>query len=290
MSGNSAEPGRTVASKTVAILKALSAGRGYTLSNLALQTRLPVSTAYRLLHDLAASPVVEQAPNGEYRPGPGLRVLAAVTIQPTLFTRAPLVVDDLAEALQMTVRLGVICGTEIAYIEKSPGARPGTSFPNPARLPLHATALGKILLAFAPAVLSQLVAVRLPRFTPHTLTTVDELRHTLCSARARRFAMSYRELDPVVCAVAVPVLDDSGGAIAAIEVHVPDFDVRTLADVVPALSVAARALSRELRCPPEGSRSSCVGLGYAPGLSNSPLRPPPSTSTSDAMPSPRSAR
>ena len=125
MSGNSAEPGRTVASKTVAILKALSAGRGCTLSNLALQTRLPVSTAYRLLHDLAASPVVEQGPNGEYRPGPGLRVLAAVTIQPTLFTRAPLVVDDLAEALQMTVRLGVISGTEIAYIEKAPGARPG---------------------------------------------------------------------------------------------------------------------------------------------------------------------
>jgi IclR family pca regulon transcriptional regulator len=98
--------------------------------------------------------------------------------------------------------------------------------------------------------LLQLVAAGLPRFTPHTLTTLDELRHALRYARERGAATSHRELDPSICAVAVPVLDATGSAAAAIEVQVPDLEARTLTEITPALAVAARALSRELRSLP----------------------------------------
>ena len=67
---------------------------------------------------------------------------------PTLRERAPFVVEDLAASLHTTARLGVVDGLEVAYVEKKPGPEPGTLFPNPARLPLHATAVGKVLLAF----------------------------------------------------------------------------------------------------------------------------------------------
>jgi DNA-binding IclR family transcriptional regulator len=257
VSGNSTEPGRTVASKAVAVLLALTAGREHTLSSVARQTHLPMSTAYRLLHDLAASPVVERTANGEYRPGPALHDLAVVATPPTLFTHGSLAVDDLAEALQTTVRLGVIHGSEAAYIEKVPGPSPGTCFPNHGRLPLHATALGKMLLTFAPALLVRLVGSGLPRFTSHTLTTLDELRHALRHARERGFATCHRELDPAVCALAVPVLGGTGDPIAAIEVHVPDLNAHTLANVSPALFIAARALGREL-APVESTPSDCA--------------------------------
>ena len=51
-------------------------------------------------------------------------------------------------SLHTTARLGVVEGVEVAYVEKKAGVEPGTLFPNPARLPLHATAMGKALLAF----------------------------------------------------------------------------------------------------------------------------------------------
>jgi IclR-like helix-turn-helix domain-containing protein len=55
VAGNSGKPGLTVSGKTAAILLALTAGDETTVPTLPHHTRLPVSTVYRLLHDLAAS-------------------------------------------------------------------------------------------------------------------------------------------------------------------------------------------------------------------------------------------
>ena len=55
--------GRTVTSKLVAILAAFANGRDYTLSELAMQTNLAVSTVYRLLSDLVHASLVER-PDG----------------------------------------------------------------------------------------------------------------------------------------------------------------------------------------------------------------------------------
>jgi DNA-binding IclR family transcriptional regulator len=177
MAGNSGRPGLKVSSKTAAILLALTTGGEHTLSALAAHTRLPVSTVYRLLHDLASSPIGERTA-GRYRPGRTLRGLALTPDPPTLDIRGPLALQDLATALQLTVRLGVLKNGDIAYIEKTPDLVPGTSFPNRARLPVHATALGKALLAYAPAVVVQrFSAGGLARFTEYTPTSSSELDH-----------------------------------------------------------------------------------------------------------------
>jgi len=276
MAGRSREGGRTVSSKVAAILLALTNGRGHTASSLARQTALPVSTVHRLLVDLAASPVVERSIDREYRPGPGLRHVACTPVAPTLFSHGPLVMDDLSAALQLTVRLGVRQEREIAYIEKNPGFRPGTSFPNRSRLPLHATALGKALLAFAPATLVQLVAVGgLPGYTPRTLTNIDDLRRALILTRRRGFATCEHELAAALCAVAVPVFDSTCGPIAAIEVLVPNLSAEFLAHITPSLMVAAGALGRELDVRVGSDRAARplrAGTG-ADEFSHSPLSP-----------------
>ena len=247
MAGNSGIPGLKVSSKTASILLALITGGEHTLSTLADHTRLPVSTVYRLLHDLASSPVVERTADGRYRPGPALRGLSHTPVPPTLDTRGPLALQDLATALQLTVRLGVLKNGDIAYIEKTPDMVPGTSFPNRARLPVHATALGKALLAYAPAVVVQRFAVGvLARFTEYTATNSSELYRAVVHARLHGFATSDRELNLDVRGVAAPALDTGGVATAAIEVQVPDLDPSTLARVTPALIRATRALAREL--------------------------------------------
>ena len=114
------------------------------------------------------------------------------------------------------------------------------------RLPAHATALGKVLLAFSsPELLNCLIAQGLTGYTPRTLTDPEELRRSLAVTRLTRVAVSRCEFEQSVSAVAVPVFGTGGIAAAALELTVTDLRAdQRLAQSV--LTVAARALSREL--------------------------------------------
>ena len=251
MAGNSGEPGRTVTSKLAAILTAFTGGHDYTLSELAMQTNLAVSTVHRLLNDLVGTSLLERPDGCTYRPGPTLRNLTHEARPSTLRGRAPFVVEDLALALHVTTRLGVVDGVEVAYVEKKAGPEPGTLFPNPARLPLHATAMGKALLAFGPRSLVRLVSGGdLARYTPRTLTCARDLECAVLRARAHGFALADRELDPRASSVAVPVFDAWGRAVAAVEVDVVGRGPEAVELALPTLLTAARCLRREL-VPPE---------------------------------------
>jgi DNA-binding IclR family transcriptional regulator len=262
MAGNSTEAGRTVTSKLAAILAVFTTGGPYSLSTIAGQSKLPVSTAHRLLIDAVSFGLLERTGCGGYRPSVGLRRLAHDATAPTLRDRGPLAVDDLSGALSTAARLGVLDELEVAYIEKRPGPFPGTSFPNRARLPVHASALGKALLAHAPGSLVHVVlAPDLPCYTPRTIVSGDQLLRALHLARVKGFAVSDRELDDTTCAVAVPVFDPAGRPIAAVEVQVPRLCRQAVADVVPALVLAARGLSRELYPDERGSDERGRGPG-----------------------------
>jgi IclR family acetate operon transcriptional repressor len=135
---------------------------------------------------------------------------------------------------------------EVAYVEKVSAHLP-VSWPSPAaRLPAHATALGKALLAFAPpSQLRAVLAQGLTQYTPRTVTRPERLQWGLQSIRVTRIAMCDRELHPDWCAVAAPVIGAGGEAVAAIELQ-----VRGLALDVPMvkapLVVASACFSREL--------------------------------------------
>ena len=154
------------------------------------------------------------------------------------------VIEDLSRSLDMQVRLGVFHGLVVAYTEKSPGHQPVTRFSAEATVPAHATALGKVLLAFArPERVDAVIAQGLTRYTRFTLTDPVELRKALALTRLTRMAVSRRELDPSVAELAVPVFDRSHRVVAALSVraHDPDIDLRARH---PALLVAASSLSR----------------------------------------------
>jgi DNA-binding IclR family transcriptional regulator len=277
MAGNSAEPGRSVTSKVAAILTSFTSGRAHPLGDLARQTGLPTSTAHRLARELADRHLLERTDDGEFRVGLPLRMLCGeVAHPPTLRERAPFVVDDLCEATRAAARLGVLDDLEVAYIERLPGHRPVSTFSAAARLPVHATALGKALLAFSPPqVVRMVLAPTLPAYTAATPTTAEQLHRSLQQVRLRGIATCRGELRPRACAVAVPVLDPCGTAIAAVGVDVADLEGPTLGRVVPALVLAARGLARELAADPEpgagvarehgAGRSAAAGPGLVAG-------------------------
>ena len=233
MAGNSTEPGRSVTSKVAAILMSFTNGRGHALVDLARQAGLPTSTAHRLARELADRHLLERTDDGEFRVGLPLRMLCGeVAERPTLRERAPFIVDDLCEATRTPARLGVLDDLEVAYIERLPGYRPVSTFSTAARLPVHATALGKALLAFAPSqVVRMVLTPALQAYTTATLTTPEQLHRALQCVRLHGMATSCGELQAGHCGVAVPVPGPCGTAIAAVGVDVADLEPATLGRV-----------------------------------------------------------
>jgi DNA-binding IclR family transcriptional regulator len=248
MAGNSADSGRSVTNKVVAILLTFTNGTVYSLTEIARLTGLPISTAHRLASELAAWGILERTEEGHYRAGVQLKVIGSQsTLAPaSIHEKARRVMEDLAAATSRTnVRLGVLSDLDVAYIEKLPGSRPVSMFYEAVTAPAHATAMGKALLAFSPPRTVELVVRRgLERYTPYTLTTPERLRRALAVTRLTRVAVCRRELDEHASAVAVPVFGAGGDVVAALELEA--HDPQDLRRMQPPLIVAGRSLSREL--------------------------------------------
>jgi len=247
MAGNSAEPGRSVASKIIAILQAFTNGGVHSLTEIARLTGLPISTVHRLASELAASGVLERTDDAQYRVGLPLKVIGSrVSQAPTTCEWARRAMEDLSAAVQADVRFGVLDDLEVDFIEKTVAHQTMSMCSAAAALPAHATALGKAILAFSPpGTVDRVIARGLKRYTAYTLTSPDRLRRSLAETRLSCVALSRWELRVGASAVAAPVFGAGGAVVAALEVKVRD-PRSELRLVQPALVVAVRSLSREL--------------------------------------------
>jgi IclR family pca regulon transcriptional regulator len=128
------------------------------------------------------------------------------------------------------------------------------------RFPAYAASLGRALLAFeGEEVRNHYVdTCRLETFTEHTVPSKAELRRVLAEVRKAGYAAIQDELDYGLVSLAVPILDDSGRSIAAINCSTStsraskDEMVRTR---LPVLSSAARHIESALRRQPYLLRS-----------------------------------
>ncbi|MCC6615857.1 MAG: IclR family transcriptional regulator [Anaerolineae bacterium] len=112
------------------------------------------------------------------------------------------------------------------------------------RIPLHCTAVGKSLLAFAHLPLPAVLETK----TPRTITHTNELKAHLAEVRAAGYALDDEEHEPGVRCLAAPVYDAMGNVIASIGISGPT--VRVTDDRIEGLALhvmrAAQALSAEL--------------------------------------------
>jgi DNA-binding IclR family transcriptional regulator len=239
-------PPRTVVSRLAAILLTFRYGSVHSLTEIAALTGLPMSTVHRMAAELASRQLLRRTPDGRYEIGSNLQQLAGdVHHPPDLDERATLVVCDLSEVTRRRARLGVLCSTRVAYVEKRWGAEPPVPFCAGATLPAHATALGKALLAFAPRPSVAAVERQMSAYTAATLTDPVQLQRQLQLIRVTRIAESRGELVRGDWAIAAPVFGSGGAVIAALELQVHDLR-EDIGMCRPALAVAARSLSRDL--------------------------------------------
>jgi len=136
------------------------------------------------------------------------------------------VMDALSKELGETIQLARLDGIENIYIAMSEASQPMRLVTTVGmRLHAHATGIGKALLAqLEPEESAQrLRALSLPRFTEHTIVDPDELDGVLAQVRAEGFALDEEEVIVGCRCVAVPLLDDHRGLIAALSVTAPKF-------------------------------------------------------------------
>ena len=243
-----APTGASVTSRALAVLGAFDdRHRALRLVELAERAALPPSTAHRLVAELVEWGALRRQPSGEYVVGRRLWDLGLLApVQAGLRETASPFLHDLYGATLETVHLAVRDGREVLYVDRLAGHRsvPIVSTIG-SRLPLHATGVGKVLLAHAPEeVRSQILGGRLRRFTSYTVTTAARLEEQLARVRADGYATTVEEMSAGACSVAVPITVEER-VVASVGFVVPDLR-RTRQRLVAALQTAAQGIARSL--------------------------------------------
>jgi DNA-binding IclR family transcriptional regulator len=238
----------SVTSRALDVLGAFdSEHRGLTLSALARRAGLPLATAHRLVGELQRWGALERSPSGEYVIGRRLWDLGLLApVQSGLRQAASPFLHDLYGATLATVHLAVRDGTEVLYVDRLAGhvSVPVVSKIG-SRLPMHATGVGKVLLAHSPADVVASVLGDLFRVTPYTIINPARLLAQLERVRADGYATTGDEMSLGASSVAVPVRAPGDEVVAALGIVVPDLR-RERPRLVSALQVAARGISRTL--------------------------------------------
>lgn len=249
MAGNTTAAGASVVSRALALLSAFDdRHRRLTLTEMARQADLPLPTAYRLAGELVRGGALARRSSGEYVIGRRLWDLGLLApVQSGLREVAAPFLGDVHAATLATVHLAIRDRTQALYLDRLSGRAsvPVISTVG-SRLPLHATGVGKVLLAHAPDDVQEQVLGSLPRLTPYTLTQPGQMRDQLARIRRDGYATTQEELTLGACSVAVPVrFGTAGEVVAAVGVVVSTLK-RDRTSLVIALRVAAQGISRSL--------------------------------------------
>jgi IclR family pca regulon transcriptional regulator len=137
----------------------------------------------------------------------------------------PNVVQPLLEQLSRetdeSCSASVLDGQAIVYIARASRRRVmSINLSVGSRLPAYCSSMGRVLLANMPPERARavLLASELRRFTPTTLVDVDRLMAELVTVRAQNYAIIDEELELGLRSIAVPLINNRGTVVAAINV------------------------------------------------------------------------
>lgn len=194
------------------------------VTDVANRAGLSVSTTHRLLRALVDAGLVAQDPRTDlYHLGSALIALGRSAESRLGFDHMLPELEGLAERTGESVNVGTRVGNEVLIVLHVASALP-LRFDQPvgSRVPVHASAMGKAMLAFAPdpdvavAELGELMPL-----TGATLTSITDLRADVHATRQRGWSINDGERDPGVRTIGAPVLGPDRPPVSAVAVQGP---------------------------------------------------------------------
>lgn len=245
--------------RALKILAIVAQGNGLSLSEIAAQSGIAASTAYRMLTTLAQHGMVEFEQSDQlwligvetYRMG------SAFLRRRNLVERARSVMQELMETTGETANLGVAeddCVVFVSQVETHQAIRaffrPGT------RSTFHASGIGKAILAHLPAerVGAILRKSGLEAFTLKTLADPQALSKDLGEIRARGWSVDDEERYPGMRCVAAAIFNEFGEPVGGVSVSGPTVRVtpERAAEFGPLVQKAAARITRMIGGKEEG--------------------------------------
>ncbi|KFF59400.1 IclR family transcriptional regulator [Cryobacterium sp. MLB-32] len=266
MAGRTQSPGQSVTSRVLSILASFEhTASARTLTEISQQSGLPQSTAHRLLGELEEWGAVQRDAQGRYQIGLRLWELGQHAGRRLRDVARPYL-QDLFGLTQETVHLAIRDGTEVLYIDRVYGSRrvPQASRVG-GRLPLHATAVGRAILAFEDGwVRDAVLGGPLAQTTPFTKVDPEALRRELAKVREQNFALASEEVRLGSCSLAVPVFQTDGGIFGAIGIVLPTARAHQLERNLPVLLGTAARLQAAIGHLPASALQSARRAPHVP--------------------------
>jgi DNA-binding IclR family transcriptional regulator len=234
------------------VLAEFSAVDGLTLTALSARLGLPKSTTLRLLANLEIRGFVEQDGDRRYHIGLPLFSIGAQAVQGSgLRRRVRPYLEELAYAVGESTYLAIRHQDGVLYIDRIESPQPVRAVsPIGSHRPLHATAVGKVLMANmdGPEVEGIVARRGLAPVTEYTITDMPTLLERLEQVRRDDYDLDFGEYNNELTCSAAPLRDAEGKVVAAIGISGPAWRITEarVPKVISELTKSARAISAEL--------------------------------------------
>lgn len=240
---------RSVVDRALSILGTFQGNRSrQALSDIARNSGLPIATCYRIVQRLVEWGALERDSENRYRIGLRLWEVASRAPRSVGLQRlARPFMLDLYETTGYAVHLAVREGTELVSIERFQNPRRVMRRPViGGRYQMHITAIGQVLLAFAPRDVQEVVLDgELTAFTPNTYTDRKVLERVLVDVRRAGYSVSDRQVDMENTSVAAPVRGVDGSVAASLSIAFPHGEAN-VQGMVHLARLTAASISRAL--------------------------------------------
>ncbi|HXW43018.1 MAG TPA: IclR family transcriptional regulator C-terminal domain-containing protein [Xanthobacteraceae bacterium] len=190
-----------------------------TLSQAAQAAGLSRATARRILRTLTTLGYVEQSGRQFALSSRILKLGYAYLATQNWIEQAAMPMRQLSELFHESCSLAILQGAEIVYVARIPASRiMSVALAVGTRLPAFHTALGRIQLGYLDdaELWRRLRSLRVEAYTPSTITDIQALYDRVREDHAQEFAIVDEELERGLRAIAVPILDRGGQAVAAL--------------------------------------------------------------------------
>lgn len=264
-SGGPDRPAATVQAldRALGLLRSLAKTDEATLTELALRTGMPPSTAHRLLMTMQRHDIVgfDESTQHWMVAVEAFRIGSSFARRTNVVQAGRAVMRALMEATGETANIGIIADGDVVFISQIETPRTIRAFFRPGtRGPMHASGIGKALLAELPReeVERILQTKGLPSFTPGTLTSPGDLHADLERTRTRGWSIDNEERNIGMRCLAAAIFNEHGEAVAGISISGPAARMsdEKLGEFGPLVKRAARKVTEAIggKMPPRPNR------------------------------------